>query len=231
MIRVSICDDDMNFCLTLKNILQKKLKNVDVIDIFLSPFKLIDEIHKYDVLFLDYDLPYMNGISVLKEIQNYSILKIMITNFSHICFDTYQYDLFWFVRKHHFNYDINALIPHLNEELYNNKTSKLYISSSNKRLSVNFSDIVYVETKSNYLYIHTNKMVYNIRITFRAILPQFKNKLFIIPIYGVIINLNFIEFIDFKKLFIQMRDGRKFPISRNQKRGVMETYGKYISFY
>lgn len=231
MIKIAICDDDTRFLEFLKNYLLDNLKLNISVHIFSSPFELLDNIQEYDVLFLDYELPYINGIKVLDTIKEISILKIMISNYSHISFNTYQYKIFWFVRKHYIDYDLSMLLPHLTNELINNKIKKFNISSSNKYLMLDFKSINYIETQSNYLIIHTNQKNYKIRSSFKAISEQFNNLLFIIPVYGAIINIEYIEYIDLHQDIVQLKNGIIFPISRSKKRGVVETYARYNNYY
>lgn len=228
MIRISICDDDFKFSNYLKNYIKKKIKLNIKIDIYTTPFELIERINNYDVLFLDYDLPYIDGITVLDKLKDFPIIKIMVSNYSHICFNTYQYKLFWFVRKQYLETDLEMLIPYLENELYNN-IIKFTIKSANKYLTLEFNKINYIETKSNYLYIHTDHQKYQIRSSFGSIISQFKDYSFVIPIYGIIINLSYIEYINFHDSIIYLKNGEIIPISRSKKRGVKEAYGKYIS--
>lgn len=227
IIRIAICDDDFEFTQYLKKYIENYLKLKIIIDIYVSPFDLIDKISNFDVLFLDYELPYLDGLKVLEKIKNVQIIKIMISNHSYISFNTYQYNLFWFVRKSHLMHDLSLLIPSLQEKLENSKIRKFKIFTSNKYLTLSFKEINYIVTQSNYLNIHTNTETYKIRSSFSSILNQFENLLFIIPIYGVIINIDYIECIDFHNFTVHLKNKETFPISRSMKKGVVEIYAKY----
>lgn len=226
-VRIAICDDDSEFAIYLKKYLNNTISLCVEISIFNSLFDLIENIGKFDVLFLDYELPYMDGITILEKIQNTPLIKIMISNYDSISFDTYKYKLFWFVRKSHLDKDLSRLIPCLSNELTSNKIRKFTVMSSNKYLTLEYKCINYIVTESNYIYIHTNLETYKIRSSFNSILDQFSNQLFVIPIYGVLINIEYILYIDFHKSTIYLKNNESFSISRKMKKGVMEAYAKY----
>lgn len=144
MITVAICDDDIDFSLYLQNYLESQFQVDLEIKIYSNPISLIEEINNIDILFLDYDMPFLNGMKVLEKIKKTPIIKIMVSNYSHIIFDTYQYRLFWFVRKKHLKYDIGRLLPFLEREVINNKVGNFEIYTNNKYLNVEFKYINYI---------------------------------------------------------------------------------------
>lgn len=231
MIKIVICDDDIDFANHLKATLEKMIDFQIKIDIYTTSFELIEKIYTYDILFIDYDLPYINGLELLKRIENYPIIKIMVSNYNQICFKTYQYKLFWFVRKKNLHKDLSSLIPYLKKEVFENIEKKLVIASPNKCLSIEFNKINYIETTSNYLQIHTTFQTFKIRSSFSSIISQFDNNVFFIPIHGIIINVEYIEFIDFHNSIIYLKNGKLIPISRSKKKGIKESYGKYINHF
>lgn len=227
MITVAICDDDIDFSLYLQNYLESQFQVDLEIKIYSNPISLIEEINNIDILFLDYDMPFLNGMKVLEKIKKTPIIKIMVSNYSHIIFDTYQYRLFWFVRKKHLKYDIGRLLPFLEREVINNKVGNFEIYTNNKYLNVEFKYINYIEKSGNYLLIYTDFKKYKIRASFSSIVSQFDNLRFIIPLHGVIININYILYLDLKNNTVHLKNNVQFPISRNKKKGVVKMYAMY----
>lgn len=224
---IAICDDDHTFSHILKSYLSKQLPFEINVTLFHSPFELVEHIQQFDILFLDYDMPYMNGVDFLEKIKDIPIVKIMITHYDHICFHTFQYKLFWFIRKKYFEFDMEQLLPHLQNEIQKEKR-KLTIFSNNKYLSIPLQHIQFIDTQANYLIIHTNKENYKVRASFQSILKQFENAPFVVPTHGVMIHLNYIKHIDFHQLTITLINNKVFSISRSKKKGVHEAYVQYI---
>ena len=224
MTNIIICDDDINFSIYLKAFLEKKLTAVNKITIAYSPYDVLEEINNYDILFLDYEMPHMDGLTILKKIKRLSIIKIMISNYDYISFNTYIYHLFWFVRKDNFDYDISQLIPELQEKIFQIE-KKFIINDRKSFLSLYFYDINYIETNSNYLLIYTNKNIYKIRSTFTSIISQFDNSYFIMPIHGILVNVNYIKHIDLHNSSIILNNDILINISRSKKEAIKKLYG------
>lgn len=112
-------------------------------------------------------------------------------------------------------------------EVINNKVGNFEIYTNNKYLNVEFKYINYIEKRDNYLFIYTDFEKYKIRASFSSIVSQFDNLRFIIPLHGVIININYILYIDIKNNTVYLKNNIQFPISRNKKKGVVEMYAKY----
>ena len=73
--RIAICDDEEIYRVELKTILDKLLINVDYnIDTFDDGTKLMESFNKapYDLVFLDIEMPAVDGITLAKSIRNKS---------------------------------------------------------------------------------------------------------------------------------------------------------------
>lgn len=226
MIRIAICDDDIDFLKKLKEYLQTHLKEKVMISEFTNGYDLLEEINLFDFLFLDFEMPLLNGIEVLENFQNNSTKKIMITNFDYIVFNTYKYNLYWFIRKQYFTKDMLELIKRMNLET-EIKQKKMIVNSSNRSISIPLSEINLINTEHNYIIIHTENNTFKIRATFNSIIKQFKNSYFVIPTNGIIVNMNFIKYIDFKNSYILLYNNDIINISRSKKNEVKEKYGKF----
>lgn len=75
--------------------------------------------------------------------------------------------------------------------------------------------------------IYTDFKKYKIRASFSSIVSQFDNLRFIIPLHGVIININYILYLDLKNNTVHLKNNVQFPISRNKKKGVVKMYAMY----
>lgn len=173
LLKIAICDDNLLFMKKLERILNENLDYIDI-KIFLNVYDLLEQIESYDILFLDYEMPLLNGIEILEKIKNNSIRKIMISNYDNIVFSTYEYNLYWFVRKTHLDNDIHRMFNKLKKDLVN-ENKKLKIHSYNKSLILAFDEIIYIETEGNYICIVTKNQKYRIRSTFHSIVKQFDN--------------------------------------------------------
>ena len=86
MQRFAILDDENEFLLKIKNIFNK-YHNIQL-DLYLDPFDLIEAIDRYDVIFIDYEMPVMNAFDFFEKTKNNHYLKIVITNYDQMIFDS-----------------------------------------------------------------------------------------------------------------------------------------------
>lgn len=228
---IGICDDEIEFIEKLNIILMMTLKKTNheiFIKYFLNGYDLLEEINKLDVLFLDYEMPLLNGIDILKKNTNKTLIIIIITKYDHIVFSTFEFGIYWFIRKSHLKNDIDKCLKKLLKE-FNKNSEKFKYSSYNKSISLYFHLINYVITEKNYIKIYTDDTCYKIRETFNSISKKFNSNLFLIPSYGILINMNFIVFIDFHSSIIYLNNGKEIKISRSKKKEVKEVYGSYLT--
>ena len=155
MQRFAILDDENEFLLKIKNIFNK-YHNIQL-DLYLDPFDLIEAIDRYDVIFIDYEMPVMNAFDFFEKTKNNHYLKIVITNYDQMIFDSLKYDIFYFVRKKNLEVDLQICIQKIIKLSDRNENNKLIIQSYNHIISLYYQDIKYVETKKNYIIIHALK--------------------------------------------------------------------------
>ena len=144
---IAICDDEPLFCEQLKKeiYLYSSKYNLDtVVEIFYNGKKLLNDL-RFDIIFLDYQMPGLNGLQTAKELRkiNQQCTIIFLTSFPEIVYDTFQYETFRFLIK---PLNINNLYEALNS--YRKKMDTYYPISINKEgdvIKISTKDIIYVE--------------------------------------------------------------------------------------
>lgn len=224
MQRFAVLDDENEFLLEIKN----NINNLTSIkfDLYSNPYDLIESIDQYDAVFIDYEMPIMNAFDFFEKTKNNHYLKIVITNYEQMIFDSLKYDIFYFVRKKNLETDLQICINKLQNEILKNQNKKLIIHSYNHIISLYYQDIKYLETKKNYIIIHALKE-YKIRCTFKKMLSLIDHKNFITVSYGVIVNIEYIQHIDFKNMLVIMNDELILSLSKKYKETVKNKYREY----
>lgn len=84
MLKVAICDDNISVVKIIKEIVESYEKLGFSINTYNDGEKLLKTNEKFDVLFLDIDMPNMDGIEVAKKIRNFDkeVRIIYVTNFT-----------------------------------------------------------------------------------------------------------------------------------------------------
>lgn len=226
MYNIAVCDDDQGFL----DILSKKLEEYNDVCIFTfytNPLLLKKEILKYDAVFIDYDMPEENAYHFFDSLQDIDIEKVVITNYDTVVYKGFKYGFFWFVRKEYLDMELPEMMERLIVRLKQSR-DRLNIDTVNRQVSIPYREIQYIETEHNYIIIH-GLADYKVRYSFSTLLSTIKSELFIVPIYGVIVNLKYVTFVNYTKATIHMLDGTIINISRSKKKEVFERYRNYLS--
>lgn len=164
MLTILICDDEKLFaeslCIKLRDIIAKGKYCDFQYDIIVSSNSTlaIDYCinNTVDIAFLDIDMPGINGFdmaTVLNERQKNTKL-IFVSNFDHFVYTSLKFKPFRFIRK--------SVIDKELKEAFDSALSEIFIDNgflilSNKYLNekVLYSNIMYIESKGNYVEITT----------------------------------------------------------------------------
>ncbi len=171
-----------------------------------------------DIAFIDICMP-INGFEVARNIlKNSPNTKIVFcTSHNELVFDSFQVDLFGFVRKDHLDADIeNVLVKYLDKTTY-------YTYKMNETIPL--KKILYFEASHSYVLIHLMDEIKKERISLKNLEMQ-KHKTFCKISSSYIINMDYIR--EWEKENIIMSNGDVVYLSRSYKQQFKIAYAKYL---
>lgn len=236
MIKIYICDDDEKFLIQTENIINESITNGRFNDYEyeirsynnsnIALQKCSDE--KPEIVFLDIDMPNVNGFNIASEInaQSSDTLIIFVTNYDNYVYTSFRYRPFRFIRKSHITLEISeALDSALNEILCKSKYLELGSKYFNEKVFL--SNIVCIESKHNYVEITTdNGEKYRYRSTLSKLEDDLKDFDFVRVHAAYLVNMRHIELI--KQDTVQLSNGEQVSISRRLHKRVYELYSRYM---
>lgn len=234
-IQIGVCDDE-NMILrviaeAVKNILAQK-ECVGEIETFSSAKELwraLDK-KKYALLFLDIDMPDLDGITLAKKIRTkYQESDIIfVSNREDKVFDSLSVHPFGFVRKSMFLKDIATVLEEWLAKKDNfSQTISLQVPGEGMIL-LPIKDIVYIEGSKKDQIVHINKQdSVVVRSTMDSLEKKLKNHGFIRCHKGFLVNCCFISLIRYE-LIIEMRTGDKIPVGRARLQQVKEEFLTWV---
>jgi len=122
--------------------------------------------YNIDLLFLDIEMPAMNGIDFLKSL-SHPPQVVLTTAFRKYAFDSYDVDVIDYLLKPiSFNRFFKSISKYIKinsikaqdsttETSNPTKSSSIYVYADKKNVKVNLDDIIYVESIKDYVRIHT----------------------------------------------------------------------------
>lgn len=192
--------------------------------------KLLDK-HPVDLIFLDIQMPKMNGLDFLKIVQKPPMV-IITTAFPSYALEGFQLNVMDYLLKP-ITFDRFFKAANKAKDYYQlltkttqsdtHKTDKeedyFFIKCGSKYEKIYFDDILYVQGMQNYVTIYTSKGKYMTLLYLKNLEENLDKKAFIRVHKSYIVSINKIEGIEGNEIFIQ---SNKIPISRNYHDMVIE---------
>lgn len=189
-----------------------------------------------DLLFLDINMPYLNGIDFLEQLEN-PPLCIFTTAYSEYALEGFRLQVVDYLLKPiAFNRFYQAVNKAQQQFIINEKLKKntplddpfLYVKQSDTFIKVSWVDILYIESMQNYTKLHFKDKSLVIHQTMKAIEESLPSEHFFRIHKSFLINIIHIDMISGGRLFINKTE---LPISRTRKEELLNqvVYKKLIS--
>lgn len=158
--RIAICDDDILIIEQLKHYIKgyfdhKGLKCPEII-CFSNGQALLNDKGEKDILFLDIEMPGINGIYVGNELKkaNERIIIFIVTSYSEYLDDAMRFHVFRYLSK---PLDPQRFARNMNDaiELYNTMTIKVPIETKSGVHTLPASSIIMIEAQGRKVIVHT----------------------------------------------------------------------------
>ncbi|WP_264536605.1 LytR/AlgR family response regulator transcription factor [Flavobacterium sp. N1736] len=182
-----IIDDEPLAINVIKNYLEP-IENFEVVNTFSNPIEGLNFLknNKVDVIFLDINMPVLDGINFIKSLDNPPIL-VITSAYSQFAIETYELDVLDYLVKPiefpRLMKTLNKISKRLNNTTNNNsqETSNaespfIFVKIDKKRMKkIFFNEILVIESLKDYLKINTLTGKYIIHSTlsdFTDLLPE-----------------------------------------------------------
>lgn len=231
-VNIAVCDDEVKVSSQVENILMKLLKERLLkyeIDIFDSGESLCKEMERteYDLIFLDIELPEMNGVEIgnyIREIKRNNIVQIAYISSK----QEYAMELFD-IRP------INFLVKPLEEatvakvidayiKINGGKTNVFQYKKGHAHRKVEIHKIMYFIRNSRKAIMYTSEGIQEFYESLEKIYERIKNYGFLFIHKSYMVNYRYIKKIGYDYLI--MADGEEFPISQSRRKEIREMYKK-----
>lgn len=232
--QIAICDDDNLALRVLVSLIKKEFAKHSVsvtVDAYQDSRYLKTRLTQvpYDALFLDVDMPALNGISLAcfkKEISP-SLVIIFISNHPERVFDSLAAEPLRFLRKQYLERELPEAVQALLKKLHRPEEEKLILMSGNALRTVFVKDILYVESFNKIQNVVLKHETIPVRYTIQYLEEQLEPYHFFRPHRCFLVNPNCIYSIEKNELILD--NGQNLPISRNHLKETKEYFRKALS--
>jgi len=244
MIRAIIIEDEKKSRETLRGLLNRFCKNVEVVaeaDGFKSGLDVIRS-NKTDMVFLDIQMPDGSGFRLLEHIEKIDFEIVFTTAFDHYAIKAIKYSALDYLLKpidpdelvnavkkvelkksgNHINKNIRVLLDNIHAT--ESETQKIVLSTADKIHIVEVSKIIRCESDNYYTFFFLNdgkKILVSKTLKENEELLSSHN--FIRPHKSHLINIRYIKsFVRDEGGYIMMEDGSQVPVSRRKREKILE---------
>ncbi|PWB27018.1 LytR/AlgR family response regulator transcription factor [Flavobacterium sp. HTF] len=180
-----IIDDEPLAINVIKNYLEA-VENFEVVDTFSNPIEGLNFLknNKVDVIFLDINMPVLDGINFIKSLDNPPLL-VITSAYSQFAIETYELDVLDYLVKPiefpRLMKTLNKISKRLNSSTHipqenNTESPFIFVKIDKKRMKkIFFNEILVIESLKDYLKINTLTGKYIIHSTlsdFTDLLPE-----------------------------------------------------------
>lgn len=227
--RIAICDDEEKFQIPLRDMIHKFYNSIDVVvDLFSDGRKLLEryDAAPYDVLFLDIEMPAMDGITLAKKLRerSESVFIVFLTGHVEYALEGYEVNALRYLTKPVKEDKLKEVLKYVMEK--NTCKHQLMLKSEGEDLRLNVTDIQYFEAQNQYVMVYTNKTSHLVRANLSDFEDQLKNDGFYRIHRSYLISLAKVTKI--VKSDVIMETGASLPISRNNVKPLKEALYSFI---
>ena len=223
-----ICDDEKIFLEELSNKIIECLEkqNIDMnIKVCNSGKKLLNicKTLSVDAIFLDIDIPEMNGFQIAKNVRKLypDCMIIFCSSHNELVYESFEYEPFWFLCKSDYERKLDSVL-----EKVKKSKKEFVIKFKEKIIKVRYQEIFYVEVEKHKIRLHLEKEILEYRGNLSDIEKQFVEMGFVKINSGCIVNIEHIFKIQDSELIL--KNGTLLVISRSNKKNVKTIFFDYL---
>ncbi len=233
MLKIAMVDDEELFIEKFKTIIERKCIDFNIkcnVDCYQNGYDLIDVSFKYNLIFLDIDMPLVDGITVarhLNKIRGESEFPYIafVTERDNLVFQALKSRPYLFIRKSDFESDIDYCLKSIAKKISKYK-SRVTIHSGRTDIVLYLDNIVYIEKNKNYVIYHTVDQDYSVRSNIEYEFSRLEKNNFVRTHIGFVVNNNFISMINTDNIVLTI--GKAVPLGKKYREEVKAKYFEWL---
>ena len=229
---VAICDDNRSFCNELKSVLldykTKHLLHIDVYE-FACGEALLNSAKSFDIVFLDYQMPGLDGMAVVRALRrkNITCSIVFVTSYPQFILESFEVQPYrFFVKPLQQDQVVSLMNTYISQQKL---LAPIIVINDNSQMVINAKDILYLEGNGKYCIIRTVSNTFKSSKTLaqaHALLPQHcfyrSHKSYVVNLYSIS---------SFQNGVVTLTNGEIAQISRNKMAEFRRVYMQFVKDY
>lgn len=214
--RIAVCDDEERFRSDIKKHIDKIYNSLDVVvDSFSGGKELIAafEVRPYDLVFLDIEMPEMDGITLAKKLRSLSekINIVFLTGHVEYALEGYEVNALRYLTKPVQEDKLKEVLRYVADKMTEKR--QLLIKADGEEYLLDVSDILYLEAQNQYIMIYTSDAEYLVRYNLTDYENELKSDGFFRTHRGYLVSLGKVKKLG--KNEVIMEGNASVPVSRS----------------
>lgn len=231
MLKIGVIDDNEVEIFKIKKMCEQytlDTKTKILINEFTNGYDFIEGYTAdYDIIFLDIEMPHLNGMTVAKKLQlldSHAIL-VFITNLSQYAINGYEVGAYDYLLKP-VSYELFKIkLNRIQRVIEAKRKSGLTIHTENGYVRVDIETLLYAESKGHYVYLKTTSEEYKVRARLSDIEHKMNLSSFARANQSVLVNLQYIDKLERNDIYV---GERIISISRSRKNEFMDKFTVFL---
>lgn len=241
MLKAIIVDDEFSSIKSLKWEIEKFCKEIEVSNFYTNPIDAIEGINllKPDCVFLDIEMPEMDGFQLLKHLKYRDFELVFTTAYDQYAIKAFKQDAIDYLLKPVDSDDLIVAVEKIREKKAQNSIGeqlkklmaqvqgtgkqKIPLSFSTKTVYVDADDIIYCKSDGNYTEVYMNedqKEVISKKL--KDVEELINSNYFLRVHHSYYVNMNYLkEFVKSDGQYLVLSDGSSIPVSRSKKQDLL----------
>lgn len=183
---------------------------------------------QFDVIFLDVEMPYMDGFEAAHMIRavDQNVIIIFVTNMAQYAIKGYEVDALSYLVKpvpyFAFSQELDRTLARVNRQ----EADALVIKAAGRTSRVDLSDIVYIEAIKHRITVHTLSAMYTFSGTLKSLEERLEGKGFFRSNNPYLVNLRHVTSVGAQSC--TMVDGTELQVSRPRRRGFLDALTDFV---
>lgn len=234
MIRIAICDDEPDFILRNREILQEctgRVKCIADMITYTNGEMLLSDILEdnffFDLILLDIEMPNISGMEIVQSIKPKlpNVRVIFITSHIKYAIDSFELSIFRYVPKDDLEKRLTYAVTDALKLIMLENNKNYMIVTANRMEKVSFQDILYIQREGKNSAITTFNGVIKVRKSLQSVREELDAEEFIFIERGCIVNL--LQVTNIKNSMIYLKNEIELPISRSHLQEVKIALNSY----